>query len=170
MRRARDAIARADHVLYVVDAAADPDAYSFAEECDTLPEGLPVTLVMNKSDIAVGVEDADRVSAETYKMASPRIAISASTGAGIDALRQRMAAVGHTEAAGGSFSARARHVEALERAPRQLDAACMHLAAKQGELAAFELRSAQASLGEVIGDVTSDELLGHIFRSFCIGK
>ena len=62
MRRARDAIARADHVLYVVDAAADPDAYSFAEECDTLPEGLPVTLVMNKSDIAVGVEDADRVS------------------------------------------------------------------------------------------------------------
>jgi tRNA modification GTPase len=170
MRRARDAISRADHVLYVVDAAADPDAYSFAEECDTLPEGLPVTLVMNKSDIAVGVEDADRVSAETYKMASPRIAISASTGAGIDALRQRMAAVGHTEAAGGSFSARARHVEALERAARQLDAACMQLAAKQGELAAFELRSAQASLGEVIGDVTSDELLGHIFRSFCIGK
>ena len=82
MRRARDAIARADHVLYVVDAAADPDAYSFAEECDTLPEGLPVTLVMNKSDIAVGVEDADRVSAETYNMASPRIAISAATGAG----------------------------------------------------------------------------------------
>jgi tRNA modification GTPase len=170
MRRARDAIARADHVLYVVDAAADPDAYSFAEECDTLPEGLPVTLVMNKSDIAVGVEDADRVSEETYKMVSPRIAISASTGAGIDALRQRMAAVGHTEAAGGSFSARARHVEALERAARQLDTACMQLAAKQGELAAFELRGAQASLGEVIGDVTSDELLGHIFSSFCIGK
>jgi tRNA modification GTPase len=170
MRRARDAIARADHVLYVVDSAADPDAYSFAEECDTLPEGLPVTLVMNKSDIAVGVEDADRVSEKTYKMASPRIAISACTGTGIDALRQRLADAAHTEAAGGSFSARARHVEALERAARQLDAACEQLAGKQGELAAFELRGAQASLGEVIGDVTSDELLGHIFRSFCIGK
>jgi tRNA modification GTPase len=71
---------------------------------------------------------------------------------------------------GSSFSARARHVEALKRAADQLDAACRQLAARQGELAAFELRGAQASLGEVIGDVTSDELLGHIFRSFCIGK
>jgi tRNA modification GTPase len=162
MRRAREAIARADHVLYVVDAAADPDAYSFAQECDTLPEGVAVTLVMNKSDIVMG---------DASEMASPRIAISAATGAGLDALRERLAAVaGHAEAAGGTFSARVRHVEALERAAHQLDGACRQLAAKQGELAAFELRGAQASLGEVIGDVTSDELLGQIFRSFCIGK
>ena len=162
IRRAREAIARADHVLYVIDAAEDPDAYSFAEECDTLPEGVAVTLVMNKCDIAMGDASA---------MDSPRIAISAATGAGLDALRARLASVaGHAEAAGGTFSARARHVEALERAAQQMDTACRQLAAKQGELAAFELRGAQASLGEVLGDVTSDELLGHIFRSFCIGK
>jgi tRNA modification GTPase len=171
VRRAREAIARADHVLYVVDAAADPDAYSFAEECDSLPEGVPVTLLMNKSDIAAGLIDADGVSAKTYAMESPRVAISAATGAGIDALRERLAAAaGHTEVTGGTFSARARHVDALSRATRQLDAACQQLAAKQGELAAFELRGAQASLGEVLGDVSSDELLGHIFSSFCIGK
>ena len=162
VRRAREAIARADHVLYVVDAAADPDAYSFAEECDSLPEGVPVTLLMNKSDIAAGHTDA---------MESPRVAISAATGAGMDALRERLASMaGHTETQGGTFSARARHVEALARAAHQLDAACRQLAAKQGELAAFELRGAQASLGEVIGDVSSDALLGHIFGSFCIGK
>jgi len=51
-----------------------------------------------------------------------------------------------------------------------LDAAHRQLVAKQGELAAFELRNAQRELGEVVGDVTSDELLGHIFGSFCIGK
>ena len=44
------------------------------------------------------------------------------------------------------------------------------LLSKQGELAAFELRAAQQQLGEVVGDVTSDELLGHIFGNFCIGK
>ena len=172
IRRAREAIARADHVLYVIDAAEDPDAYSFAEECDTLPEGVVVTLVMNKSDIAVvDTAPGGGNAADASAMDSPRIAISAATGAGLDALRARLASVaGHAEAAGGTFSARARHVEALERAAQQMDAACRQLAAKQGELAAFELRGAQASLGEVLGDVTSDELLGHIFRSFCIGK
>jgi tRNA modification GTPase len=71
---------------------------------------------------------------------------------------------------GGAFSARARHVDALRRASGHLDAAHRQLAAKQGELAAFELREAQRELGEVVGDVTSDELLGKIFGSFCIGK
>jgi tRNA modification GTPase len=52
----------------------------------------------------------------------------------------------------------------------RLDAASAQLAAKQGELAALELREAQRELGEIVGDVTSDELLGRIFSSFCIGK
>jgi tRNA modification GTPase len=165
MRRAREAIARADHVLYVIDAAEDPQARSFEVEQASLPDGASVTLLMNKSDLARGAVASANASAP------PRIAISAAHGAGLDALREHLASLaGHAESSGGSFSARARHVEALERAARQLDAAIRQLAAKQGELAAFELRGAQASLGEVIGDVTSDELLGQIFRSFCIGK
>jgi tRNA modification GTPase len=165
MRRARETIARADHVLYVIDAAQDPDAHSFDAEQSSLPEGVPVTLLMNKSDLA------RREVASASAVAPPRITLSAATGEGLDALRKHLASMaGHGEVSGGSFSARARHVEAIERAASQLDAAIRQLAAKQGELAAFELRGAQASLGEVIGDVSSDELLGHIFRSFCIGK
>jgi tRNA modification GTPase len=157
MRRARAALTRADHILYVVDAAEDPSARSFEEERASLPAGVPVTLVMNKSDLS--------------GQGGPHLRISAATGAGMDALRAHLAAAtGHTEATGGTFSARARHVEALERAQQQLGTARGHLAGKQGELAAFELRAAQASLGEVLGDVTSDELLGRIFSSFCIGK
>ena len=165
MRRAREAIARADHVLYVIDAAEDPHARSFDAEQASLPDGIAVTLLLNKSDLA----QVPAASAEAG--APPRIAISAAHGTGLDSLRAHLASMaGHTETSGGSFSARARHVGALERAALQLDAAIRQLAAKQGELAAFELRGAQAALGEVTGDVTSDELLGHIFRSFCIGK
>lgn len=170
MRRAREVLRQADHVLYVVDAAADHDARSFEAERASLPAEVPVTLVMNKCDLeeaAAQSAAADVPRSDT----TARIHISAATGAGLDALRTHLAsAAGYTEGAGGSFSARARHVEALQRAAAQLDTACQQLAARQGELAAFDLRAAQASLGEVIGDVSSDELLGHIFSSFCIGK
>jgi tRNA modification GTPase len=98
------------------------------------------------------------------------LAISAATGAGLAALRRRITAAGGACEGGGSFSARARHVEALRSAAVHLETAHGLLAAKQGELAAIELREAQHSLGEVVGDVSSDELLGQIFGAFCIGK
>ena len=172
MRRARAAMTRADHILYVVDAAADPAARSLDEESTSLPAGVAITLVMNKSDLAwQGDEGHIHAGRGDDSTVVPRIRISAATGAGLDVLRARLAeAAGHTETAGGTFSARSRHVDALTRAQQQLAAARAQLAAKQGELAAFELRGAQSSLGEVLGDVTSDELLGRIFSSFCIGK
>jgi tRNA modification GTPase len=161
MRRARAAIARADHVLFVIDAVADPRGESFAEERGALPEGVPVTLVMNKSDL-VAAGDVD---------VAPGVAISAATGAGISALTAMLvASAGQSDAGPGAFSARARHVDALRRATSHLDQAHQQLQSKQGELAAFELRNAQKELGEVVGDVSSDELLGQIFGSFCIGK
>jgi tRNA modification GTPase len=61
-------------------------------------------------------------------------------------------------------------VDALSRAGGYLAAACEQLAVAQAELAAEELRLAQAALGEVVGEVSSDELLGEIFGRFCIGK
>jgi tRNA modification GTPase len=177
MRRARDALTRADHILYVVDGIADPAAQSFAQERATLPEGVPVTLVVNKCDLpaaaaatpSVGTAPALVAGAAAAKV--PVLRISAATGAGLEALRTHLVrATGDTEHAGGSHSARARHVEALLRSAAHLSAARSQLIAKQGELAALELRAAQQTLGEVVGDVTSDELLGHIFGSFCIGK
>jgi tRNA modification GTPase len=163
MRRAREAIARADLLLFLVDAAADPARESFHDERGSLPDDVPVTLVLNKIDLAPG---ADIATADVAVLA-----ISAADGTGIDALRVHIAArAGHVEQGGGAVSARARHVDALRRAAQHLDAAHGQLAAKQGELAALELREAQRELGEVVGDVTSDELLGRIFSSFCIGK
>jgi tRNA modification GTPase len=168
MRRAREAIARADLLLFLVDADADPGCSSFDAERASLPAGVPVTLVLNKIDLAPG-------AVQTARARIPQgidvLAISAATGAGLDALARHIAAhAGHVEEGGGAFSARARHVDALRRAAGHLDAAHRQLAAKQGELAALELREAQRELGEVVGDVTSDELLGQIFGNFCIGK
>jgi tRNA modification GTPase len=164
MRRAREAIARADLLLFVVDAATDPALRSLEEERASLPQGVPVTLVLNKIDLAPPTATATAPGLVLLQ-------VSATTGQGLDELRRHIAMrAGHVEEVGGTISARARHVDALRRAVHHLDAAHRQLAAKQGELAALELREAQRELGAVTGDVTSDELLGRIFSSFCIGK
>lgn len=168
MRRAREAIARADRVLFLVDADADPTCSSFHAERASLPSGVPVTLVLNKIDLA---PDAAQSAGARALSGVDMLALSAATGTGLDALRRHIAVhAGQVEEGGGAFSARARHVDALRRAAGHLGAAHHQLAAKQGELAALELREAQRELGEVVGDVTSDELLGQIFSNFCIGK
>ena len=92
---------------------------------------------------------------------------------GIDALRaalQEVAGLTGGPTADGAFSARARHVEAIDRAAAHLAAAAAQLRVRQGELAAEDLRLAQDALGEITGRVDSDALLGRIFSSFCIGK
>jgi tRNA modification GTPase len=163
MRRAREAIERADLLLFVVDAVTDSQLQSFQQERGALPAGVPAILALNKIDLAP--------SAAAASTDVPWFAISAATGAGLDTLRSHIAArAGHVEEGGGAVSARARHVEALRRAAQHLDAAHRQLIAKHGELAALELRESQRELGEVVGDVSSDELLGRIFGSFCIGK
>ena len=164
IRRTRAEIARADRVLFVVDAATDPDATAYTHERTTLPEGVPVTLVFNKVDLAtaegVVVPDVDA-----------QLRLSARTGEGLAALRAHLqAAIGYSPTDTGAVSARARHLEALTRARAALEAACTLLAARRGELVAEELRLAQRSLGEITGEFTSDDLLGRIFGSFCIGK
>ena len=164
IRRTRAEIARADRVLFVVDAATDPAATAYTAERTTLPEGVPVTLVFNKVDLAtaegVVVPDVDA-----------QLRLSARTGEGLAALRAHLqAAIGYSPTDTGAVSARARHLEALTRARAALEAACTLLAARRGELVAEELRLAQRSLGEITGEFTSDDLLGRIFGSFCIGK
>jgi tRNA modification GTPase len=162
MRRARAALQRVDHILFVVDASTDPAAHSYIEERARLPDGVATTLVMNKSDLTTCASAAHTI---------PSIAISAATGAGLAALRnQLIAQLPQAEAGSSSFSARSRHVDALRKASKHLDLAAFQLTNKQGELAAFELRATQQALGEIVGDVSSDQLLGHIFGSFCIGK
>ncbi len=163
MRRARAAMGQADRVLFLVDAAADPEGLAFAGERARLPAGVPVTVVWNKCDLrGPGLPAADL----------PHVAVSARTGAGVDALRSHLLeAAGFQRQDSGLLSARRRHLEALAVTAARLDAAAAHCRASgEGELVAEELRAAQRALAEITGAGTADELLGRIFASFCIGK
>ena len=159
VRRARGEIARADLVLYVIDSADPPTVGALADELAGLPAGVPVIEVWNKTDL----KDAPG--------AAP-LPVSAVTGAGLDALRERIKRhAGYEQAGEGAWSARARHIDALRRAGDNVARAKQQLESRTSfELAAEELRLAQRALGEITGEVTSDELLGRIFADFCIGK
>ncbi len=168
MRRARGEMARADRVLFVIDAAVDPGARALLEERAMLPPGVPITLVLNKCDLATGVPLED-----TITLTGPAwVAVSAKTGDGMQLLRDHLKkTMGYSTPEAGAVSARARHLEALTRARAHVEAAATQLTeARAGELVAEELRGAQQALGEITGEFTSDDLLGRIFSSFCIGK
>jgi tRNA modification GTPase len=169
IRRALAAMARADRILFVVDAIADPFGTALVEERARLPAGVPVTLVINKLD---AVPPSDAIGNPGHSIAPPAIGVSALTGAGIvDLVEHLKQCAGVVGSDAGVIGARARHVEALARVATHLAQARAQLGARRNpELVAEELRRAQGALGEIIGVETSDELLGRIFSSFCIGK
>ena len=97
--------------------------------------------------------------------------LSVRNGIGMSLLRQHLKrCMGYVDSEAGLFSARRRHLDALERAHTHLADAESQLTARAGELLAEELRLAQQALSEITGEFTSDDLLGRIFSSFCIGK
>ena len=159
IRRARAAILTADAVLWVQDAAE-----KFPEDHgEVLPAEVPVLVVRNKVDLTG--EQPGNVDENT-------INISAKSGAGIDELRTHIRKLaGYRDMGEGAFTARRRHVEALQRACEHFEAGRNALEEeKAGELLAEELRIAQQRLSEITGEFTSDDLLGRIFSEFCIGK
>lgn len=164
VRRARDAIAKADHALWVYDGASDPDADGLAQA--ELPAGVPLTRVFNKADLA-GVPPATVTSGDVTE-----IRLSAKTGDGVDLLRTHLKqAVAFTGSGEGEFSARQRHVDSLQRVRSGLETAFKAMQDRRaGDLVAEDLRQAQLGLSEITGEFTADDLLGEIFASFCIGK
>lgn len=164
IRRTKVAMGRADRVLYVSDASlAD---HPLPAELESLPPNVPVTLIMNKIDLVGGGARLDEGAVPT------RIFVSARTGEGMDLIREHLkASAGFHDAESGALSARRRHLDALGRADDLVHAAAETLAsAKSFELFAEDLRLAQRALGEITGEHTSEDLLGEIFGSFCIGK
>ncbi len=159
IRRARAELERADLVLAVLDDAAPgpPPA--------DLPAGVPVLWLHNKADLS------GHAATEEARPDGRHLWVSARTGAGLDRLRTALRERAGLDGAGeGSFSARARHLEALDQAAGHLEHAATQLHHGAGELAAEELRLAQAALGSITGVVDADALLGRIFADFCIGK
>jgi tRNA modification GTPase len=164
VRRAKSELARADRVLYMQDAAAGQ--LDESSEVSQLPAGVPVTLVFNKIDLTHLPAQIDEASMP------PRIFLSAKTGAGVALLRAHLKKVaGFVDGESGAFSARRRHLDALKKARHCVERAAETLTeSKAFELIAEDLRLAQVALGEITGEFTSDDLLGEIFSSFCIGK
>jgi tRNA modification GTPase len=165
VRRAVNELAKADRVLYLLDAADSASSHSDAE-LEPLPAGVPVTLIFNKIDLT-GAEASIEES-----FSPPRIFLSAKTGSGITLLREHLKkTAGFAEGESGALSARRRHLDALERARGCVAQAAEVLTEMRAyELFAEDLRLAQRALGEITGEVTSDDLLAEIFGSFCIGK
>ncbi|TSD53873.1 tRNA uridine-5-carboxymethylaminomethyl(34) synthesis GTPase MnmE [Variovorax sp. KBS0712] len=167
--RAWGQIESADAVLFLHDLTragqpdyAAADAEILAGLRRKLPASVPVLDVWNKQDAAASAAPP-----------SEGIALSAKTGAGIEALRDQLLAMAGWQAVPeGVYLARARHVQALARVETHLALAAAHLAAQAQllDLLAEELRLAQNALNEITGEFGADDLLGVIFSRFCIGK
>lgn len=161
MRRARRELERADVAMIVVDAQ-DPETGKHAVAGAVA--GVPQCLwVHNKSDLL----------AQAPAGTDTEIHVSAVTGEGLENLRMRIRQLALGDAAEGGegeFSARARQVEALHRAGEHAKNAKRELDHERLELAAEELRMVHEALGEITGKISPDDMLGHIFSTFCIGK
>ena len=177
IRRATAEFATADRILLVVDATehdgshgAPPLNAGTHGVAARLPPSVPVTLVRNKIDLVDEEAGIETVSGQGPIDSCVRLC--ARSGAGIDLLRRHLLeSAGLGGEVGSEFSARERHVTALEATLASLEAGRDALAVHHaGELIAEDLRVAQDRLGSITGRYTSDDLLGEIFGSFCIGK
>jgi tRNA modification GTPase len=166
--RAWDAIAQADAVLFLHDLTRIDAPEYIAQEsmvtrvlAEKVPESVPVLDVWNKADACPTAAPAGA------------LALSARTGAGLEALRRRLLELAGWQAApDGVYMARERHLQALHRVQAHLQQAAelLQQQAQALDLLAEELRLAQNALGEITGQFSADDLLGVIFSKFCIGK
>ncbi|QEY60084.1 tRNA uridine-5-carboxymethylaminomethyl(34) synthesis GTPase MnmE [Pseudomonas sp. C27(2019)] len=170
VERALKAINEADRILLVVDAhsAEANDPFSlWPEFLDSTPHPEKVTLIRNKVDLS-------GESIEMHSNADGHVTINlcARSGEGVELLREHLkSCMGYSQTAESSFSARRRHLDALQQAEQCLANGYQQLTqASAGELLAEDLRMAQHALGEITGEFSADDLLGRIFSSFCIGK
>ncbi len=162
VRRALLEIEKADQILWVVDGTEAYNPPSYYQE--KYPGKF--TLVRNKIDLLFDSP------LQKKEHGLDIISLSAKTGAGITLLREHLkSCMGYQPNLEGGFTARRRHLDALSRAEQTLIKGQQQLANyRAGELLAEDLRHAQEALNEITGEFTSDDLLGEIFSSFCIGK
>lgn len=160
IRRTWQAIERAHVALIVID---DTQGLTESDQkiINQLPGHLILIKVFNKVDITGRYNDDDNLS----------VAVSAKFGTGLENLKTLLRdKLGYHTTSEGVFSARRRHLDALHEAAEHVSSAQTYLQSQQAEFVAEELRLVQEALGRITGLVSSDDLLGEIFSSFCIGK
>jgi tRNA modification GTPase len=163
IRRAQHEISQADIVLVMTDASCE--SLNKLSLLDKIPKTAAVVTIRNKIDLT---KEAPKIEIENGQAV---ISLSAKSGLGIDLLKNYIkSCVGFEANMEGCFSARRRHLDALARADVFLQSGQVQLQNRAGELLAEDLRQAQYALSEITGEFTSDDLLGRIFSSFCIGK
>jgi len=162
VRRAKQQLGQADYALVVIDGRDDHDTDAVVAE---LPEDLAFSIVRNKADLSGELVGAVAGTTDV-------IVVSALSGEGIDELRQHIKKrIGFDADSEDMITARQRHVDRLRAARQHFEGARQQLVEHQaGELMADELLQVQNALAEITGEFSSDDLLGEIFGSFCIGK
>lgn len=164
VRRAWDEVGKADRVLLLVDKRQE---FGPEEEktLKRIPAALPVDIIHNKLDLTGDkpfIKNASR---------GVLIGLSVKTGEGFQLLTDHLKqSVGFEQTAENQYTARRRHIEAMKRVKKHIEQAHQQLVEGAGELAAEEMRLGQEALSEITGKFGSDDLLGEIFSSFCIGK
>jgi len=177
VERARKELGLADEAMIVVDTPLFLSQHATMETIDlhvaTLVEELsrPPLLILNKIDL-LDENQTRLVDGYQTQRSQPSFAISAKTGRGLTELKAHLKSVmGFSVSGEGVFTARRRHLDALDRAAEAVKQGYdTLLTIAAGELLAEDLRIAQSALSEITGEFTSDDLLGVIFSSFCIGK
>lgn len=168
IERAKKEAKKADHILWVADASQEnyetrSDILSLCGLDET--DVTPITLVKNKVDLVNEKPNVIKKSGWT------EVSLSAKYSQGLNGLKEHLKdAFGVAINEGGLFSARRRHLDALNLASKAFLMARSHLDKGDGDLVAEELRLMQNHLGTITGTFTPDDLLGEIFSSFCIGK
>lgn len=191
--RAVEAIAMADVCILLIDICSynndgsgfsnvgtgfsEADKALLAKVKELLPREVPLIIVFNKIDKLDTLDTLDTLSQTQLqlsdsKLASTQLAISVKNAIGLDQLKQSLLnAVGYRDIASDDvFIARTRHLDAVRRSQAHVDNALVCIGANQLELLAEELRLSHDNLCAITGEFSSDNLLGEIFSSFCIGK
>jgi tRNA modification GTPase len=166
IRRAWKEIQEADHVLLLIDV-------EHLNDLEEIKQGI-LSKINKKISYTVIINKVDKMSSDNQPiLIENTVYISAKYEQGIDQLRTHLTHVAGMDkfSEENFFMARQRHLDALECALDCLKIGEAQLVQhKAGELLAEDLRQAQKNLSEITGDFSSDDLLGKIFSSFCIGK
>ncbi|TDG94954.1 tRNA uridine-5-carboxymethylaminomethyl(34) synthesis GTPase MnmE [Cardinium endosymbiont of Culicoides punctatus] len=165
--RTKQQLRKASVVFYLVDVSTTTLAEAEEELVALGLEGFPIIRIVNKVDIAISESTLESFVQKDY------LPISARANSGTDKLKNELLQIvaGAQLDTTGTVVMNARHYERLQKSKQALEAVITGLKMKlSSELLASDIRTALHHLGEITGDITTEDILGEIFSKFCIGK